>query len=73
MNNRVACAFIDNGLDSVLISGGVASNNIIREGLCSMSFDIAFASKEFATDNAMGIAELTRLVYGSKNRNSIPN
>lgn len=73
LNNTVACALKDNGLDSALISGGVASNNIIREGLFSMPFDIAFASKEFATDNAMGIAELTRLVYGSKNRNSIPN
>lgn len=67
----IRSAIEDTGINRVLIVGGVASNQIIREGLCSMGFDVRFASREFSTDNAMGIAELTRLVYGSKNRNGI--
>lgn len=67
----ISSASKSTGLNRVLVAGGVASNQIIREGLCTMKSDLRFASREFSTDNAMGIAELTRLVYGSKNRNGI--
>ena len=71
----ITAALKETGLNRVLIAGGVASNSIIREGLLSMPYDVEFASKEFSSDNAMGIAELARLEYdkeyGNKNRNSI--
>lgn len=71
----ISAALDETGLNRVLIAGGVASNGIIREGLLGMPYDVNFSSKEFSSDNAMGIAELAgleyRKEYGSKNRNSI--
>ena len=61
----VAAALKEAGLKRVLIAGGVASNSVIREGLVSMPYEVKFASKEFSSDNAMGIAELARLNYAS--------
>jgi N6-L-threonylcarbamoyladenine synthase len=43
----------------VLCSGGVASNSILR----SFLYDAVFAAPEFSTDNAMGVAVLTRRFY----------
>lgn len=71
LTKTIGYALKENELDSVLVAGGVASNIIIREGLRNMKADVRFASREFSTDNAMGIAELTRLEYGNKNRNGI--
>ena len=59
----ITAALKETGLNRVLIAGGVASNSIIREGLLSMPYDVEFASREFSSDNAMGIAELARLEY----------
>lgn len=73
LKKTITAALQETGLNSVLIAGGVASNQIIREGLLSLPYKVYFASKEFSTDNAMGIAELTELSYGNKNRNSITN
>lgn len=67
----IGSALKENSLNSVLVAGGVASNQIIREGLRTMKSDVRFASREFSTDNAMGIAELARLAYGNKDRNGI--
>ena len=43
----------------VVFSGGVASNSMMRKA-CSI-FDPVFAAPQLSTDNAMGIAVLTRL------------
>ncbi len=67
----VSAAIKDTGLQDVLVAGGVASNQIIREGLRSVNGRVKFAARELSTDNAVGIAELTRIAYGNKNRNSI--
>ena len=42
----------------VLFSGGVASNSLLRE-VMTARWDGIFASPEFSTDNAMGVAVLT--------------
>ena len=41
----------------VVFSGGVASNNMLREKLAPLN--PVFAKPEFSTDNAMGVAVLT--------------
>lgn len=66
----------ENGTKKVLIVGGVASNSIIREHLSeNISGTVYFADKEYSTDNAAGIAVLTKKFaengYGTENRNSI--
>ena len=43
----------------VLCSGGVASNSILR----SFLYEAVFAAPEFSTDNAMGVAVLTRRIH----------
>jgi len=49
----------------VLFVGGVASNSILREKLSqNMAYKTYFASTELSSDNAVGIAELTKLCYG---------
>lgn len=46
-------------IDDVLIVGGVAANSIIKENLCkNVCARVDFASAEFSTDNAFGIALL---------------
>ena len=67
----ITAAMKETDIDRVLVVGGVASNAMIREGLCSLPGAVCFASREFSTDNAMGIAELVRYEYGSKNRDGI--
>ncbi len=62
----ITAALRETGLKRVLIAGGVASNSIIREGLVSIPYEVRFASKEFSSDNAMGIAELARLYSASQ-------
>lgn len=66
----------ENGTEKVLIVGGVASNGIIRKYLSeNISGKVYFADKEYSTDNAAGIAVLTKKFaengYGTENRNSI--
>lgn len=46
----------------VVFSGGVASNQMLRE--CCAAFAPVFAAPEFSTDNAMGIAVLCSLQEG---------
>ena len=60
--------------DKVLIVGGVASNSIIRKYLSdNIKGSVFFADKEYSTDNAAGIALLTKKFaengYGAENRN----
>lgn len=60
LNNAVT----DTGLDSILIAGGVASNNILRKGITEqVNANVYFASKELSTDNAAGIASLAYLAH----------
>lgn len=49
----------------VLFAGGVMSNSIIKEKL-SGKFDAYFAAPEYSSDNAAGIALLTRLEFTGK-------
>ena len=68
-------ALMDSGLEKVLIAGGVASNTIMRrifrENINGMVY---FADSEYSTDNAAGIAVLTKrfteMGYGTENRYS---
>lgn len=46
-------------VDSVLLVGGVISNNIIKNNLCkNVNANVNFASSEYSTDNAYGTALL---------------
>lgn len=48
----------------ILVVGGVASNGLIREGLRSgLDGDVYFASREYSTDNAVGIAYLAYMAH----------
>lgn len=71
LTKTIGAAIRQTGLKNVLIAGGVASNQIIREGLQSLPYKVYFASKEFSTDNAMGVAKLAELSYGSSDRYGI--
>ncbi len=52
------------GKKPILIAGGVAANQIIREALCGLfENDIHFASPVYSTDNAVGTALLTKEGY----------
>ena len=44
----------------ILYAGGVMSNKLMRNSLCS-KFDALFAEPEFSADNAAGVALITRL------------
>ena len=49
------------GIKRVLVVGGVASNRLIREGLTNeINGEAYFASAELSSDNAVGIAALTK-------------
>lgn len=55
-------AISDTGLNRILIVGGVASNELIRNGLINeLDAKVFFASKELSCDNAVGIAKLTEI------------
>ena len=51
----------------VLCAGGVMSNSIIKHNL-SQKYDVIFAEPSLSTDNAVGIAALTRRAYESENK-----
>ena len=52
------------GIDDILTVGGVASNTIIKDYLLkNLNKNIYFSSPEFSTDNAYGIALLTKLCH----------
>lgn len=56
------------GIKNVLIVGGVASNQIIREGLENeLDSQVFFASKELSGDNAVGIAILAYMAEENNN------
>ena len=70
--NNALCEY---GLNNVLMVGGVASNTIIRKLLDeNIEGNVYFANKEYSTDNALGIAVMTKkfaeMGYGTKNRYS---
>ena len=50
----------------LIYAGGVMSNTIIKERICS-KFDAHFAAPEFSCDNAAGIAVLTALKGAAEN------
>lgn len=69
-------AINEHGTNRVLIVGGVASNSIIRKYLSdNINGSVFFADREYSTDNAAGVALLTKKFaengYGAENRNSI--
>lgn len=52
------------GIKDVLIVGGVAANGIIKRILENETdADVYFASPEYSTDNAYGVAKLTQMRY----------
>ena len=54
-------------INKILFVGGVASNGYIRDSICNEFGDNGFfASPEMSTDNACGIALLTRLVHSRR-------
>lgn len=58
VNNAIA----KTGVRKVLFVGGVASNSIIRDYLYnSLKAEVYFASAQFSTDNAVGIALLAKM------------
>ena len=68
-------ALCGHNLKRVLIVGGVASNTIIRKlFLENIKGTVYFADKEYSTDNAAGIAVMTRkfleIGHGAENRYS---
>lgn len=53
------------GLIDIITVGGVASNGMIRSGLCGMDgLNVWFASRELSCDNAVGTAVLAYLKRG---------
>ena len=51
----------------ILIVGGVASNSIIKNNLCkNVNADVNFASVEYSTDNAFGVALLCERIIRDK-------
>lgn len=54
--------YSDNGIMPVIFAGGVMSCSIIR-GELEKAFDCGFAEPKLSSDNAVGIAELTRRKY----------
>ena len=51
----------------VLIVGGVAANSIIKNNLCkNVNADVNFASVEYSTDNAFGVALLCERIIQDK-------
>lgn len=61
-------AIMTTGIKNVLLVGGVASNEIIRNGLeKELNVDVYFASKELSSDNAVGIAILAYMAEEKNN------
>ncbi len=52
--------------EQIIYAGGVMSNSIIQNNLKSKFKDVYFATPEYSTDNASGIALLTRMKYLNK-------
>ncbi len=60
---RLADAYIDKfGKCDMLFAGGVMSNSIIKNAL-RKRYNASFAEPQLSSDNAVGIAELTRIAY----------
>lgn len=61
-------AIKNTGIKKVLLVGGVASNQIIRDGLeKELNGEVFFASKELSSDNAVGIAILAYMAEEKNN------
>ena len=57
-------AVMETGIHDILIVGGVASNGIIRKGFSeNLDGTAYFATPEYSTDNAVGIAYLAHLAH----------
>jgi N6-L-threonylcarbamoyladenine synthase len=52
--------------EQIIYAGGVMSNSIIQENIRSKFKNVYFAKPEFSSDNASGIALLTRMKYLNK-------
>ena len=52
--------------EQIIYAGGVMSNSIIQEDIRSKFMNVYFAKPEFSSDNASGIALLTRMKYLNK-------
>ena len=64
INNAISST----GIKNVLVVGGVASNQIIRNGLKKeLDAEVYFASKELSCDNAVGIAVLAYMAEEKNN------
>lgn len=75
MFNAIACAVSKAivfcvekyDISDVLVAGGVASNSIIKEYMQkNINANVYFASPELSTDNAYGIALLTKICHENK-------
>lgn len=61
-------AITNTGIKKILLVGGVASNQIIRNGLENeLNGEVFFASKELSSDNAVGIAVLAYMAEEKNN------
>lgn len=69
---RSALIFIGNSINealsaikpkNVLFVGGVASNTILRKMLKNENYNTYFAKNELSSDNAMGVAHITKKMY----------
>ena len=52
--------------EQIIYAGGVMSNSIIKENIKSRFSNVYFATPEYSSDNASGIALLTRTKYTNK-------
>lgn len=57
--SMIDAVFSEHGVLPLVCAGGVMSNSIIKSRLLE-NYDIAFAEPKLSSDNAVGIAELTR-------------
>lgn len=63
----ISTAAVSEGLGTVMIAGGVASNGIIREILeRDIGAEVHFASRELSSDNAVGTAYLAYMAAGKR-------
>lgn len=68
LTKSISNAIKNTNIKKVLIVGGVASNQIIRDGLINeLNADVFFASKELSSDNAVGIAILAHMTEVKNN------
>ncbi len=68
LSKSISNAIKNTNIKKVLLVGGVASNQIIRDGLSNeLDADMFFASKELSSDNAVGVAILAHMTEVNNN------